>query len=409
VKVVIIGNGVAGISVAKELRAREATSADRSRKAAVEAGKLEISVLARESYDYYSRIRLPEVFGGGPLAAELLALYKPSWYAEHDIQVNLAQEAVSVARGAKRVMLSSGEELGYDALVLAVGADPLRPALPGARLPGVFTVREYDDAARVRASVLAHPESAAVIGGGLLGLEAARHLQLLGVKRVSVLEIAPRLLPRQLDGGGAAVLERYLAAMGLEIIKGATLEAFEGCDRLEGLAYSVEGKAERLGAGTAIVSMGVRPRVGLAKAAGLATARGIIVDRYLRTSDPSIHAVGDCAEFGGVVLGIIPAALEQAPSCAAAILGDESMPYAGTIGSNTLKVAGIDLFSAGIVEYREGEGVEELVFEPSAEAYERYLLKEGLLVGAIVLGSKERARAAKARMGLPAKKAELEP
>ena len=294
-KALIVGNGVAGISTARELRLRE--------------DKLEICVLARESYDYYSRIRLPEVFGGGILAAELLALYKPSWYAERNIDVFLAREAVHIDRGGHRLMLSSGEELGYDFLVLALGSDSVRPSVPGAFLPGVFTVREYDDAARVRASVQAHPESAAVIGGGLLGIEAARHLQLFGTARVTVLEVAPRLLPRRLDSGGAALLEGKLADMGIAIVTDARLAAFEGRDRLEGLAFASGGRERVLEAGTAVVSMGVRPRLGLAKAAGRATGRGIVVDRFLRTSDPSIYAVGDCAEFGGSVLGIIPAAL----------------------------------------------------------------------------------------------------
>jgi nitrite reductase (NADH) large subunit len=402
VKALIIGNGIAGISTAQELRSREPSPE-----------KLEISVLARESYDYYSRIRLPEVFGGECIAAEAIALHKPSWYAERRIDVSLAREVVSIDRVAHRVMMAAGEEMGYDVLVLALGSDPLRPRLPGAFLPGVCTVREYDDAARLRALALARPGSAAVVGGGLLGLEAARHLQLLGVSHVTVLEIASRLLPRQLDSGGAALLEHRLGALGMKIVTGASLEAFEGRDRLEALAYAssggVRGEARRIETGTAVVSMGVRPRIGLAKAAGLATGRGIVVDRFLRTSDPSIYALGDCAEFGGAVQGIIPAALEQAPCCAAAVLGDESRPYAGTVPSNTLKVAGIDLFSAGLVEYCEGEGFEELVFEPAEGRYERYLLKDGLLVGAIVIGSKERARAAKARMGAPATKAEIAP
>jgi nitrite reductase (NADH) large subunit len=396
VKILIVGNGVAGISTAQALRAIESSD-----------DRLEISVIARENYDYYARIRLPEVFGGEPVSAEILSLHKPSWYAERKIDVSLSCEVVGIDRGSRRVTLSGGEEIGYDALVLATGSDPAKPALPGLYLPGVCAVREYDDAARLRALALFRPESAAVIGGGLLGLEAARHLRTLGVARVTVLEIAPRLLPRQLDEGGAAILERSLSAMGLEIVTGATLSAFEGRDRLENVAYIVGGEERRLSAGTALVSTGVRPRVGLAKAAGLATARGIVVDRFLRSSDPSIYAVGDCAEFEGSVPGIIPAALEQAPCCAAALLGDESKPYGGTIRSNTLKVAGIDLFSAGVVE--RGEGLEELVFEPAEGRYERYLLEGGVLVGAIVIGSKERARVAKATMGARATKADLAP
>lgn len=404
-KVLILGNGVAGISVARELRAREEAGAVHDR-----AG---IRVVAREVYPYYSRIRLPEVLDGaapceGPLAAETLALHKPAWYAERDIEVILSREAVAIDRARKSVILSTGEELGYDVLVLALGSEPNRPQVPGVFLPGVFTVREYDDVARVRASALAHPSAAAVIGGGLLGLEAARHLQGSGVRTVTVLEIAQRLLPRQLDEAGAGLLREGLSRMGVAVVTGAKLSAFEGAERLEKLAFEAGGEARTLEAGTAIVSMGVRPRLGLAKAAGLATGRGIAVDRFLRTSDPSVYAVGDCAEFQGAVPGIIPAALEQAPACAAAILGDGTLPYTGTIPSNTLKVVGIDLFSAGIVEYKDGEGIEELRFGPEAGRYERYLLKDGILAGAIVMGSKEKARLAKARMGTAMTKAEVE-
>ncbi len=381
--VLVVGNGVAGISVAKELRLREGDEA-----------KLKIRVIARESYDYYARIRIPEVFGGGELSAELLALYKPGWYAERSIDVRLGQDVAAIDRAGRRVILSSGEDLGYDVLVLAIGADPVRPDLPGANLPGVFTLREYDDAARVHASARSHPESAAVAGGGLLGLEAARHLQDSGVREVSVVEIAPRHLPRQLDGPGAAVLEEILGDMGLRILTGARITSFAGKDRIEAVMLE---DGRRIEARPAVLSMGVLPRTGLARSAGLATGKGIVVDRFLRSSDPSICAVGDCAEFEGVSLGIIPAALEQAPCCAAAILGDESRPYGGTTASNSLKVAGVDLYSAGKVE--APDGAEELRLAVPSRRYERYLFRDGRLVGAIVLGSKRRARVAAGRMG----------
>jgi nitrite reductase (NADH) large subunit len=402
-KVLIVGNGVAGISLARELRARVSSPDD-----------LRIAVLARESYDYYSRIRLPEVFGGESMSAQLLALYKPSWYAERHIEVLLGKDVSAIDRAARRVLLASGDEIAYDVLALAVGAEPVRPDLPGSYLPGVFALREYDDAARIKAASVARPGPAAVVGGGLLGLEAARHLQLEGSASVTVLEVAPRLLPRQLDPGGAALLERTLAGMGVRTVTGAKLTAFEGQDRLEGLAFESGGASRRLEAALAVLSMGVRPRVGLAKAAGLATARGVVVDRFLRTSDPSVYALGDCAEFGGAAPCIIPAALEQAPCCAAAILGDESRPYSGTVPSNTLKVAGIELFSAGAVEKRDG--MEEIVLEPAEGRYERYLFQGGerggaegaALAGAIVIGSKARARAVAPLMGKSASRAAIE-
>lgn len=404
-KVVIIGNGIAGISVAREIRAREAAQGAASAAA--------ITVIAKEAYPYYSRIRLPEVLDGAsrceaPPSAESLAPHRPAWYTEKGIEVLPSREVVAIDRGNRTVMLSTGEEVGYDALVLALGSEPVRPQVPGAGLAGVFTVREYDDAVRVRASALAFPDGAAVVGGGLLGLEAARHLQAGGVKEVTVIEVAQRLLPRQLDPTGAGLLAGELARMGIDVATGARLASFEGKDRLERTVFEGLDGSHNLPTGTAVVSMGVRPRLGLAKAAGLAVARGIVVDRFLRTSDPSIYAVGDCAEFSGAVPGIIPAALGQAPSCAAAILGDESRPYEGIVPSNTLKVVGIDVFSAGAVEIAEGGGIEEFRLGPASGRYERYLRKDGLLVGAIVIGSKERARRILARMGSPATAAELE-
>jgi nitrite reductase (NADH) large subunit len=391
-KVLIVGNGVAGISVAKELRLREPDPV-----------QLEIAVIAREAYIYYSRIRLPEVFGGGALGAELLALYKPLWYAERHIDVRYGQEVVGIDRAARKVLLATGTELGYDALVLALGSDPAKPEIPGVYLPGVFTVREYDDAARIRAWIAAHPGPALVLGGGLLGLEAAKHLKDAGVAELAVVEAAPRLLPRQLDGPGAAALQEILEGMGIRIFTGAKAASFAGVDHVEGLLLQ---DGTLVQATAALVSMGVRPRIGLAKAAGLETGRGILVDASLRSSDPSIYAVGDCAEFCGACLGIIPAALEQAPCCAAAILGDGSRPYAGTIPSNTLKVAGVDLSSAGLVD--APPGAEELRFQPGPGRYERYLLVEGKLAGAIVLGDKKKARAALALVGKPASRADIE-
>lgn len=383
--VVIIGNGIAGISVAKELRARQA-----------DPSTLAITILARESYDYYARIRLPEVFGGHALSAELLSLYKPPWYRERAIDVRLGQNVAAIDRANRRLIMSSGPDLAYDVLVLAIGSDPVRPPMPGAFLPGILIVRDYDDAMRVRRSVERNPESAVVIGGDLLGLEAARHLASSGVKKLTVLETAPRMLPRQLDPHGSLILQRAFEAMNIGIRTGVRVSGFAGDNAVDSVL--LEG-GEAILAGTVVLSMGVRPRIGLARAAGLTIARGIVVDEALRTSDPSIHAVGDCAEFGGVAWGIIPAAMEMAGPCASAILGDRSNPYRGTMPSNTLKVAGIDLFSAGVVEPAASDEYENMTFEPAPERDERYLIRDGALAGAIVIGSRLKSRAAGRMMG----------
>lgn len=392
-KVIIIGNGVAGLQVAKELRAREP-----------DAAKLSILILARERHHYYSRIRLPEAFDPAGPSAEALALYKPSWYAERSIEARLDANVAAIDRAERSVLLDSGARLPYDALVIATGSSPARPELPGVYLPGVSAVREFDDALTVRASVAASPESAVVIGGGLLGLEAARHLGLSGVGKVCVLEAAPRLLPRQLDAEGAGVLASALAGLGIETRVAVKVAGFGGRARVESVA--LEG-GESLAAGTVIISMGVRPRIGLAQAAGLKTARGIVVDDFLRTSEPSIYALGDCAEHRGLVWGIIPAAMDEAPCCAAAVLGDASMPYSGTVPANSLKVAGVELSSFGAAA-EPPEGAEVFRKRPGEGRYEKYVLSGGKLVGAIVMGSKEKARKVQALVGKEMGRAEAE-
>lgn len=392
-KVVIIGNGVAGVQVAKELRAREP-----------DAAKVSILILARERHHYYSRIRLPEAFDPAGPSAEGLALYKPSWYAERSIELRLDANVAAIDRAAHSVLLDTGAQLPYDALVIATGSSPARPELPGVYLPGVSAVREFDDALTVRASVSAKPEAAVVIGGGLLGLEAARHLGLSGVGKVSVLEAAPRLLPRQLDAEGASILASALAGLGIETRVAVKVAGFGGKARVESVA--LEG-GESLAAGTVIISMGVRPRIGLAQAAGLKTGRGIVVDDFLRTNDPSIYALGDCAEYKGAVWGIIPAAMDEAPCCAAAILGDASRPYAGTLPANSLKVAGVELASFGAAA-EPPAGAEILRGKTGEGRYEKYVLSEGKLSGAIVMGSKEKARKVQALVGKAMGRAEAE-
>ncbi len=239
-----------------------------------------VEVYTREPYEYYSRIRLPELFRSG-LSAEQLAIYRPGWYEGGSIQVP------------------------YDRLVLAMGSDSYRPLIPNSGLSGVFTVREYGDAEAIRGYMQAGTRHAVVIGGGLLGLEAARQLHGPELESLTVLEAAPRLLPRQLDETAAALLQ---------------------------LSDGRELPAE-----TVLFCVGVIPRIGLAREAGLAVRRGMIVDAGLRSSDPDIFVAGDLVEFEGVVWGIIPAALEHAPVVAANLLGSrQNVAFVnGRIGRET--------------------------------------------------------------------------
>ncbi len=395
-KVLIIGNGIAGVMVAARLRGLEPDEA-----------KLAIEIYTREPHEYYSRIRLPEVFSSR-LGALDLEIYKPGWYADRHIQVFKNQEAASIDRNGKTVRLRGGIEVPYDALVLCTGADSFKPPIRNAELDGVFTIREYGDADAIRRYVTDGTRHAVGVGGGLLGLEAARFLAVPGVEDVTIVEILPRLLPRQLDEEGSRLLRTLVEGPRLAVRLGAEVTEFLGQRRVEGLRLA--GGAE-LPAETVLISAGITPRISLAREAGLAVRKGIIVDEELRTSDSCIFAAGDAAEFHGVVWGIIPAALDHAPVVAANILGRGPVRYRQTIPQNTLKVAGISLTSIGTVSFGEDQAGRFTVvkkLDEAARRYEKYVLDGGVLVGCILLGSRDNYAFATQNMGKPVTPADVE-
>jgi nitrite reductase (NADH) large subunit len=395
-RVLVLGNGIAGVTTSSELRKLKSDAHD-----------LSIDIFSREPYSYYSRICLPEVVSD-KLGPDDIRLYKPAWYEERAIKVHTGEEAVEIDRKAHRVRFVSGRIEAYDKLVIAVGSDGFMPQISGSEKQGVFTLREFSDAASLRGRLEKRNGSLAVIGGGLLGLEAAYRIVRDGTLKVSVLEIFPRLLPRQLDEEGARLLESVFRGYGIEIVLGVETTALYGSGEVAGLEFR---DGRRLNADTVLVSMGVRPRISLATSSDIAVNRGIVVNDTLGTSDPDIYAVGDVAEFQGKVWGIIPAAMEQAPVAADSIAGTGEKRYAQTIPRNTLKVAGIELTSVGKVTFDEGssEGY-EITGKTWSDAarYEKYVRKDGRLVGAILLGSKENAAWALGAVGKPLEKEDIE-
>jgi len=379
--VVIIGNGIAGINVASALSSAEGVS---------------VEVFGAETSPFYSRVRLPEVLSG-TATEESIVFYKTEWYEKKKIQVHCAVKVVSVDREEKKIVLDTGETRLYDYLVLATGSFANKPSIPGVDLPGIFTLRTIDDVSSIRRRIASRSSTASVIGGGLLGLEAARALKDAGVQKVRVLEQYPTLLSRQLDETGGFLLRKHLEAMGLEILCGVTTVRLE-----DGAIALKDGRS--IESDTTILSMGVRPNAELAKASGLTVNRGIVVDNHLRTNDPFIYAVGDCAEFDGVVWGIIPAALEQAPVAARSILAsasiipsEQSTAYSQTVPKTALKVGGIEMMSLGKValclEERDS-GKYEIVSKvwDDIDRYEKFVLEDregsSVLVGSILYGSK---------------------
>ncbi|MGQ9594494.1 MAG: NAD(P)/FAD-dependent oxidoreductase [Anaerolineae bacterium] len=371
---VIVGNGVAGVTAARTL-------------AAADSGA-DIQLISAEPYPYYSRPRLWEYLAG-TIGLEDLYFYPPEWYERRGIRVHLGQRVVRLDLAGRKVLLADGTAVPYDRLLLATGARSFVPPIAGAEKEGVFTLRTIADAQAMRAWAEAGARRAIAIGGGLLGLETARALRLLGLE-VTVVEMFPYLLPRQLDPQGAAVLATLIREMGLSIVTGATTEAILGQDRATGIRLK---DGREIPGELILISAGVRSEVTLAKEAGLAVNRGTVVDAYLRTSAEGVYAAGDAAEFQGVVYGIIPAAVEQARVAGAHMAGQQVEPYQGTVPSNTLKIVGLDLTSVGVVS-PEGEGYQELRWQDEGgRRYKKFVLRDGRLVGAILLGDKADAAA----------------
>jgi len=289
-----------------------------------------------------------------------------------------------------RLSLAGGEVVSYDRLLLATGGHAWIPPIQGADKPGVYSLRTLEDALSIAARAR-EARQAVVIGCGLLGLEAGRALQALGLD-VSMIEFMSRPLPRQLDAEGAEVLQRLLEGPSVRIFLNAAAEAVLGSDAVTGLRLK---DGREFDAQLVLVTAGMRSNTELARLSGLEINRGVAVDRHLRTSAKDVYAAGDVAEFQGRVYGIVPAAIAQARIAATNMAGNDSATYAGTLPSTTLKVAGIDLTSLGIImpeEGREGEYRELRHTDLDRGEYRKLVLRGGIIVGAIMLGDKAGVR-----------------
>jgi NAD(P)H-nitrite reductase large subunit len=319
------------------------------------------------------------IYGRSALAG--LYLLPETWFDEHRITGWLNTIATGIDVDERVVELGTGERLPWDRLVLATGSSAFVPPLPGVGSPGTFVVREADDAIRIRAYVQGHgARSAVVAGGGLLGLEAAHALAELGLE-VTVLERGQRLLARLVDERTSELLTSFLANTGIRVRTEVTATTLEGEDRCRSAVLDT---GERLDADVFVVAAGIAPNVELARAAGIEVNRGIVVDDALRTSVPGVFAVGDAAEVAGAVFGLWPVAVSQAEVAATNVAGGESHldPYEPVA---ILKGVGIDLAAAGLIDGADGDEV--LIFEePARHTYRKLVVREGKVVGGIVLG-----------------------
>lgn len=368
--VVIVGNGLAGTLAAKTVRELDDAAG--------------IEIFGEERYPYYPRPHLIEHLAGR-LPAEKLFAFSEDWAERQRIVIRLAERVTRIRPGERRIETVSGGERFYDVLLLATGARAALPPVEGIASPGVFALRTLDDVNALVEHLGTH-RRVAVIGGGLLGLEAARAIRGRGAE-VIVVEYFDRLLPRQLDPAAAAILRAQVEKGGVAVRLGAVVKEVLGVGGVQGLRLD---SGDRIDADTVVISVGIVPEVSVAREAGLDVGRGILVDDHMATSAPGVFAAGDVSEHRGRIHGIIPAAFEQARTAGYGLVGRQK-PYAGTVPFNTLKVAGLYVTSMGEIE-AQGEGTEALIRTlPEAGLYKKIVLREGRLVGAILMGTKKGA------------------
>ncbi len=365
-KLVIIGNGMAPGRMLEHLL-----------EAAPDA--YDITIFNAEPRVNYDRIMLSPVLSGEKSYEEIV-IHGDGWYIEHGIMLYKGHKIVEIDREAKTVTSDHGEVASYDKLVIATGSVPFIIPVPGKDLQGVLSYRDLDD---VNAMLLAAQsrERAVVIGGGLLGLEAAAGLQARGME-VTVLHLMPTLMERQLDPSAGHLLEKALEARGIKVITKANTKAILGDTKVEGVELE-DGTV--IPATLVVMAAGIRPNAWLATEAGLEVNRGIVVGDGMQTSDPDIYALGECAEVGGQVYGLVAPLYEMARVAANHLAGEGTASFVHADTPTKLKVTGIDLFSLG--DFAEGEDREEIVLrDAAAGVYKRLVLQDNKIIGTVLYG-----------------------
>ena len=374
-RLVVIGNGMAGARAVEEILARGG------------ADQFEITMFGEEPYGNYNRILLSDVLNGSHDASEIFLNTLP-WYEENGITLRAGVRAERIFRHAREVVGSGGVIERYDELILATGSLPFIPPMAGLKLangadkPGVFVFRNLDDCKRITEYAMGK-KSAVVIGGGLLGLEAARGLQNFALD-VHVIQRGDGIMNQQLDGSAASILKSTLEQLGIGIHLRKDTRTVLGEDCVTGIEFA---DGARIDCDLVVVAAGIKPNVELAVHSGIGVERGIVVDNQLRTDDPRIYAVGECVQHRGQVYGLVAPLWEQAKVLADHLTG--ANPDAGYFGSKVatkLKVMGVEVASMGITEPTE-EGDEVVQFtEPKKGTYKKLIIRNGRLVGGILLG-----------------------
>jgi nitrite reductase (NADH) large subunit len=365
-RLVVIGNGMAGMRTVEELLS-------------MAPQRYAIEVFGAEPHGNYNRIMLSPVLAGEKRIDEIM-LHPLAWYGDHGVTLHRDDPVVAIDRARGCVIARSGTQAFYDRLLIATGSTPALPPVPGCDLPGVVTFRDIKDVDTMVAAARRHTH-AVVIGAGLLGLEAANGLKLRGMD-VTVVHLHGLIMERQLDGPAAGMLKTSLQQRGIKFHMPARTASFIGDERVNGVRFE---DGSELRADLVVVAIGIRPNIALSAAAGLKADRGILVDDTMRTSDASIYAVGECVQHRDRTYGLVAPLWDQARVCAAHLAALGGLEYHGSLLSTQLKVTGIQLFSAGDIGHRAGS--ESLVFNDVRRGvYKRVIIEDDTVRGAVLYG-----------------------
>ena len=365
-KLVVIGNGMA-----------PGRALDRLFEIAPD--RYDVTIFNAEPRVNYDRIMLSPVLSGEKSFEEII-IHGDGWYVRHGVMLYKGVPITRIDPVGKTVYADNDISAEYDKLIIATGSMPIIIPVPGHKLAGVLTYRDLDD---VQAMLLAAKSrgKAVVIGGGLLGLEAAAGLAEQGMD-VTILHLMPTLMERQLDPTAGHLLQAEVERRGIKVITKANTKAILGETKVEGVLLE---DGTHLPASLVVMAVGIRPNAGLAKDAGLAVNRGIVVDAQMRTADPDIYALGECAEVLGQTYGLVAPLYEMAGICARHLAGDVEATFTPSATATKLKVTGINLFSAG--DFAEGPGREEIVLRDAARGiYKRLVLQGDRILGTVLYG-----------------------
>ncbi|GLT00469.1 nitrite reductase large subunit [Sphingobium jiangsuense] len=362
---VVVGNGMAGCRAVEEILARD-------------AHKFRITIFGAEPRVNYNRIMLSPLLAGEKSFADIV-INDEAWYADNGITLIAGDPVVSIDRTAQAVTSKSGRTEYYDRLLLATGSDPFIIPVPGRDLPGVISFRDMDDVGAMLEAA-DRGGDAVVIGGGLLGLEAAHGLTLRGMK-VTVIHLMPTLMERQLDEAAGWLLKTELERRGQTILTQADTAEIYGDGKVEGVRLK---DGRDIPCSIVVMAVGIRPSTALAREAGLEVERGILVDDHMMTSDPAVLAVGECVQHRGQVYGLVAPLWDMCRALADSQTGNPT-GYTGSVTSTKLKVSGIDLFSAG--DFSGGEGCEDIVLRDATRGvYKRVVVRDDRVIGAVLYG-----------------------